>query len=188
MSVTAQFKGAAPLKKPSFQLGATQRFSFRLALFACASLNCCVIRFVFSLKKPPPCHLPAAATPHARRAHPTAKNFVFASGPPSYRPGEVRGATSLELRPVISFPSLAQTHMFFLASASFDCFLVIPRSPSPLSAPIFFVSAQFNVYGIIEWRSISIATAVSQREPSADATLMLLQQNTMRLFFGSVFY
>ena len=113
LSVTAQFKGAAPLKKPSFQLGATQRFSFRLALFACASLNCCVIRFVFSLKKPPPCHLPAAATPHARRAHPTAKNFVFASGPPSYRPGEARGATSLELRPVVPLPSLAQTHMFF---------------------------------------------------------------------------
>ena len=61
----------------------------------------------------PPCHLPAAATPHARRAHPTAKNFVFASGPPSYRPGEVRGATSLELRPVVPLPSLAQTHMFF---------------------------------------------------------------------------
>ena len=110
----------APLKKPSFQLRATQRFSFRLALFACASLNCCVIRFVLSLKKPPPCHLPAAATPHARRAHPTAKNFVFASGPPSYRPGEARGATSLELRPVISFPSLAQTHMFFLATVSFS--------------------------------------------------------------------
>ena len=168
--------------------GLLSGFCFSLALFASASLNCCALRFVFSLKKPPPCHLPAAATPHARRAHPTAKNFVFASGPPSYRPGEARGATSLELRPVISFPSLAQTHMFFLASASFDCFRVIPRSPSPLSAPIFLVSAQFNVYGIIEWRSISIATAVSQREPSADATLMLLQQNTMRLFFGSVFY
>jgi hypothetical protein len=27
--------------------------------------------------------------------------------------GGVREATSLELRPVISFPSLAQTHMFF---------------------------------------------------------------------------
>ena len=113
LSVSAQFKCATPLKKPSFQLGATQRFSFRLALFACASLNCCVIRFVLSLKKPPPCHLPAAATPHARRAHPPAKNFVFASGPPSYRPGEARGATSPELRPVIPFPSLAQTHMFF---------------------------------------------------------------------------
>ena len=68
---------------------------------------------MFSLKKPPPCHLPAAATPHARRAHPPAKNFVFASGPPSYRPGEVRGASSLVLRPVVPLPSLAQTHMFF---------------------------------------------------------------------------
>ena len=87
LSVTAQFTGAAPLKKPSFQLGATQLS--------------------------PPCHLPAAATPHARRAHPPAKNFVFASGPPSYRPGEARGATSLELRPVVPLPSLAQTHMFF---------------------------------------------------------------------------
>ena len=71
--------------------------------------------FCVFVEKPPPCHLPAAATPHARRAHPTAKNFVFASGPPSYRPGEVRGAASLELRPFISFPSLAQTHMFLVS-------------------------------------------------------------------------
>ena len=129
---------------------------------------------------PPSCCHPARAS----RA-PSSKKLRFCFRAPVLRPGEVRGATSLELRPVISFPSLAQTHMFFLASASFDCFLVIPRSPSPLSAPIFFVSAQFNVYGIIEWRSISIATAVSQREPSADATLMLLQQNTMSPFWFS---
>ena len=60
-----------------------------------------------------------------------------------------------------------------------------PPLPSPTC---FFASAKHNVYDIIEWRSISIATAVSQREPSADATLMLLQQNTMRLFlvFGFV--
>ena len=72
--------------------------------------------------------------------------------------GGVRKATSLELRPVVSLPSLAQTHMFL-------------------------ASGQFGVFIIIECRSISIATAVSQREPSADATLMLLQQNTMSHFW-----
>lgn len=96
---------------------------------------------MLSLKKPPPCHLPAAATPHARRAHPTAKNFVFASGPPSYRPGEVRSATSLELRPVVSLPSLAQTHMFFGGCkaqrllTSFNAAASACHQPSPKGNP-----------------------------------------------------
>ena len=134
--------------------GLLSGFSFRLALIVSSQFFSCCIRSVSSQKKPPPCHLPAAATPHARRAHPTAKNFVFASGPPSYRPGEVRGATSLELRPVISFPSLAQTHMFFggckaqrfltsLHAAASTCHLPSPNgNPRQLSNSCCFGKTQ----------------------------------------------
>ena len=113
----------------------------------------------FRWKKPPPCHLPAAATPHARRAHPTAKNFVFASGPPSYRPGEVRGASSLVLRPVISFPFLAQTHMFFggckaqrfltsLHAAASTCHLPSPNgNPRQLSNSCCYSKTQCFLFG-----------------------------------------
>ena len=102
--------------------GLLSGFRFSLALFASASLNCCALRFVFSLKKPPPCHLPAAATPHARRAQPPEKTspppFRRFSGGASLSFGGVRKATSLELRPVVPLPSLAQIHMFFSVHSS----------------------------------------------------------------------
>ena len=70
----------------------------------------------------PPCHLPAAATPHARRAQPPEKtsppSFRRFSGGASLSFGGVRKATSLELRPVVPLPSLAQTHMFFSVHSS----------------------------------------------------------------------
>ncbi len=94
--------------------GLLSGFRFSLALFASASLNCCALRFVFSLKKPPPCHLPAAATPHARRAHPSAKNFVFASGAS------------------ISFRRRAQSDLACAASSRSASF------PCPLSRFLFF--------------------------------------------------
>ena len=120
----------------------------------------------------PPCHLPAAATPHARRAHPPAKNFVFASGPPSYRPGEARGATSLELRPVVSLPSLAQTHMFF----GNGFFWLFPSKSRGLL--VLWVLRVF--------RSLLNSVFPSSFHAAASVyfinILMLLPGNTMRLF------
>ena len=129
----------------------------------------------FRWKKPPPCHLPAAATPHARRAHPPAKNFVFASGPPSYRPGEVRGASSLELRPVVPLPSLAQTHMFF-SSCLFWLFPSIFRGLLVLWVLRVFRSLLNSVFPS-SFRAAASVYFIN--------ILMLLSSNTMRLFFGS---
>ena len=50
---------------------------------------------------------------------------------------------------------------------------------------LFFDSAEHNAYGIIACRGISISSAVSQREPSADDMLKPLQGNSTHLFFGS---
>ena len=112
MSHSNSFVSSASKVSP-LQLRATQRFSFHLAMkelqisIVSASVLCSVRKNRFRATS----QLLPLRTRVAR--NPSAKNFVFASGPPSYRPGEARGATSLELRPVVPLPSLAQTHMFF---------------------------------------------------------------------------
>ena len=111
----------------------------------------------------PPCHLSAAATPHARRAHPSAKNCRFCFGRLHFIPAacaerpRLRYVQSLRFLPlpIVTFSVLP--HFWFLS----NCLLSTPS----------------------HCRGISSMSAVSQREPSASIKLKPLRTDSIVFFF-----
>ena len=124
LSVTAQFKGAAPLKKPSFQLGA---LSYRL-------------RATSQLLPP---RTRVARIPQKKRLH--LRSAVFLGAPHCH-------SAACAKRPHLScvrsfhFPPLPRPTCF-LAAASFDGFRVNPEVSKSSECSEFFAPAQFSVYG-----------------------------------------
>ena len=124
LSDSAQFKSAAPLKKPSFQLGA---LSYRL-------------RATSQLLPP---RTRVARNPQKKRLH--LRSAVFLGAPHCH-------SAACAKRPHLScvrsflFPPLPRPTCF-LASSPLDCFRVNPEFSKSFECSEFFVPAQFSVYG-----------------------------------------